>query len=864
VNYKEPTSDNFEQINEEDKSTEDIKDSDENIKEPKDTKGRKKSVSFVSPLEETSYFEVESDYVETPDVLEQQRVEAKEDAEENILIELKKKDEIPPELKLNEKIKLNRHKQERVAEWTRNLLDTDTDESVEGADDEVVTADVVASKEAEVKLKNESSKLTTPKGREQNNKSKKNQQRDSFDFTESETSSAENEVENKIMFDTPWSKQKAKKDKIKTEYKVQKGKNRKLIQTKNKIVDSQETNSSKNGISSRRFYSSSKEEKQISKDKNQKNIEVKEQKRKAKETEKQIFKRPKLLKAIEVSDYESSLSSQESKNSYSGIVLEGIDTELVVETITPPQGSCKPGHYFDQVQSPIKSSTMEKQRNKKKKKEQKNKQTNLKISSNDAEPADFNILDGSADFMNLDDVEDLNLSTNNTNISKQTNVDQYPEGSPLSSFEASSKPPMFMDDTPMGSKSKSMKWAQDLNQVFENIEAVSAMKPIKKKLWKSPVVLVKEDEISQDLRKQKSPSVMESTKNKQKKAPPQKHSRVISEPTTPLMPPSQEEKLNNFALFCKNMLEKSSCNNNSMDQYTEVENESETCSPTHVSPKNSPPLKKKKIINETVKDEAPPSSIAPTLISDEKPKTKAGSSKIVLPKLDDIEVSRSCQMLEYDDVSTNEIMKKYLSYSGPQNINDDESDDMGDVVYKSPIKESIIIPSDVGGEVQSMLQSFGSNINKTIYCKKQGLERFIGKVTKLVSNKMNTAWDSQVDLRRSVDNVFVNNWTQELDEWHTHCQTKESRLSTVLEQLQNVVKENSSEDKKRIKRLKHVVLKYHDKKEELNTQEKKVQTALQEHLRLDIKKLKANMLRQTKTSEITNIRRSLRAMLHNV
>jgi len=281
VNYKEPTSDNFEQINEEDKSTEDIKDSDENIKEPRDTKRRKKSVSFVSPLEETSYFEVESDYVETPDVSEQQLVEAKEHAEENILIELKKKDEIPPELKLNEKIKLNRHKQERVAEWARNLLDTDTDESVEGADDEVVTADVVASKEVEVKLKNESSKLTTPKGREQNNKSKKNQQRDSFDFTETETSFAENEVENKIMFDTPWSKQKAKKDKIKTEYKVQKGKNRKLIQTKNKIIDSQETNSSKNGISSRRFYSSSKEEKQISKDKNQKNIEVKEQKKKS-------------------------------------------------------------------------------------------------------------------------------------------------------------------------------------------------------------------------------------------------------------------------------------------------------------------------------------------------------------------------------------------------------------------------------------------------------------------------------------------------------------------------------------------------------------------------------------------------------
>ncbi|XP_057309364.1 uncharacterized protein LOC130647506 isoform X2 [Hydractinia symbiolongicarpus] len=832
------------------------------------SKGRK-SVSFISPVEETSYFEVEPDYNETEAELENTNnmdevieiesgntskniVEFPPDDSQsevtvfgNVLLQEQQIDQEPSQEKTNEQASSSTH--DNLSEKSAKLKSGKAvKKSVKTKRKEEIY-EILPKKEVKPFERN----LQIGWG-----KKGKLPASDVYDFPSSDEDSQVNtkkkrsKKEEPTYMETPWSQQKAKKKRVKQKYNINK---KKTYKNEVNCVDDESGSENSSHKEERSYCCEGSEEEKKGRRVNSKKMK-----------EKRVRERPERARSVKT----VTRNSVNEKNSPAGSFSPKED-----EIVSPITES------FEVADDRSLSSSSQESTNS----SNRNKSSENKIKIKKSTPS-------------------FNGSVKGKRKSPQSSVESSQE---LSSVEGSQEQ-QFFNETPMTvTRSGVKKWVQDLNQVFENIEEATSKKP-RKKLWKSPVVILN-DELEKTLNSPTTPSLdpvsphpaSASNRSTPKPHTPSQVTRKLlkkeihmkSVSPAPVMEVDGDDDLSNgdFADFCKNIL-----NQSSKGSYCNIDNKSHN-SPVVEEQRaeivKSPEVKKRKLLSkplqrkqyEVVEDEAPARVVFEEKVSKvgrrleerlssyvlsigETPNTSLMDDRAnVLPTQDSVDLDDENVQLDYPTIDSHEIMKKYMCSSrcSEQNNEEDESDSDEYNSHHNQVDISAVRDT-VGDEIHDVLKSFGANINKTLNQKRNGIDKFISKVNKLMERKMHSVWNDQRELRQDVDSVFHESWLKELEEWYSGCQHKEKKLSNILSQLKVTLEEQSDDDKKRIKRMKQTHQMYFEQKKKVIQQERQLQNAVQENLRHDIKKLRNQMLHQSKSLEMANIRRSLQSMLNNV
>uniref|UniRef100_A0A7M5UJ09 Synaptonemal complex protein 2 Spt16M-like domain-containing protein n=3 Tax=Clytia hemisphaerica TaxID=252671 RepID=A0A7M5UJ09_9CNID len=459
--------------------------------------------------------------------------------------------------------------------------------------------------------------------------------------------------------------------------------------------------------------------------------------------------------------------------------------------------------------------------------------------------------------------------------------------------------PMCADETPMCEQKQTLykNWVQQLNEKLENIEAVTNKKQSKRKLWKSPVVVMTEDETAD------SPVVEKRTRSHQKKdmkRTRQQQQATASTSTTPLQQkPRHLQQQNNaskliqtpdiglcegvdaFAKFCQSMLNKNSPPQQDMEEREREEDVDQSATTmlsqsyvTESQPEavpKSPPKKKNKV-------EVEPNKALP------RPTSKlAESSKRKAEKISPKDATNYLQL--GDDTLQHSKAKRSMKYETSEDEEDEE--------YEADVSDDVTTPmtscfnhrpfdnnnmemfnlsfgqdhdmSGVeGNEIQGLLHMFGKNVSKSINTKKQATELFVNNVMKIVSKKVKTFCTKQSKTREIKDETYHNQFLNKFDDWYQMRIQKDDKIQKCIDQLKQVVKNQNDEDKLRIKKLRQSYTEGYEERRQQMMEDSSAQDNLQLQIRGEIKKLKKQMLQQSKASEVANIRRSLQTMLNKV
>ncbi|XP_010180457.1 PREDICTED: synaptonemal complex protein 3 [Mesitornis unicolor] len=66
---------------------------------------------------------------------------------------------------------------------------------------------------------------------------------------------------------------------------------------------------------------------------------------------------------------------------------------------------------------------------------------------------------------------------------------------------------------------------------------------------------------------------------------------------------------------------------------------------------------------------------------------------------------------------------------------------------KRPLVNTVVVPDDVGDEVQNMLERFGADINKSLLAKRKRLEMYTKASLKTSNQKIENVWKTQQEQR---------------------------------------------------------------------------------------------------------------------
>ncbi|XP_065652543.1 synaptonemal complex protein 2 isoform X7 [Hydra vulgaris] len=408
------------------------------------------------------------------------------------------------------------------------------------------------------------------------------------------------------------------------------------------------------------------------------------------------------------------------------------------------------------------------------------------------------------------DKKEIFLPENQCLVSSERNSDK----SPLPNSESK-----FTDETPIGVPVESKKkWLKDLNIVFNKIEAVANQYPPKKKLWKSPVVATTTSFVSvnEELNKneeQKKQYKQKSKFIKQKSS--DKNVELSSLHVTPLTFDSNEESeiesqdtVNNFAVFCKSILEKS----NSKIQSANEQNQ----------------------------------------------------SLLVLNKIEEKkaeEYAKNCS--SYKTSSTfqekgKNVFKKNINafYVSPSDISSDCISPPD--VYTPDSKRPFMLCKSVGYN--------DSNITSRDLMKENNIsvDKFICKVAKVTERRLQLYLAECMENRSLSLNNFSELYSKELHDWHFTSQLKDEQLKKTLKQLESIMNEHMHNEKKHIKHLSQFHNKYIEEQRNIIKVNEHKKSNMLTQLREEICSIKLQMSNSVRETQITSFRRSLETMLNNV
>ncbi|XP_072419596.1 synaptonemal complex protein 3 isoform X2 [Chiloscyllium punctatum] len=180
---------------------------------------------------------------------------------------------------------------------------------------------------------------------------------------------------------------------------------------------------------------------------------------------------------------------------------------------------------------------------------------------------------------------------------------------------------------------------------------------------------------------------------------------------------------------------------------------------------------------------------------------------------DDTKKLRSSYETEQLEEATMQLGRKRLASSAVT----DQEDEMDDI--------------NVGGDVATMLERFGADINKAILAKKKRLEVYTKSSLKTSNQKIEQVWKVQQQERQKLTDDYCKQFTGIFQQWEKDIQ----KAKDQEEKIENL--------------------------EELEKSHTEQQSAVQSELRKEMALFQKRILMDTQQQEMATVRKSLQSML---
>ncbi|XP_039339689.1 synaptonemal complex protein 3 isoform X3 [Mauremys reevesii] len=142
-----------------------------------------------------------------------------------------------------------------------------------------------------------------------------------------------------------------------------------------------------------------------------------------------------------------------------------------------------------------------------------------------------------------------------------------------------------------------------------------------------------------------------------------------------------------------------------------------------------------------------------------------------------------------------------------------------------------VVEDDVGGEVQTMLERFGADINKALLAKRKRLEMYTKASLKTSNQKIEHVWKTQQEQRQKLNQEYSQQFLTLFQQWDMDMQKGEEQEEKLASM------------------------------EELEKNHENLLAGAQNELRKEMAMLQKKIMMDTQQQEMATVRKSLQSML---
>ncbi|XP_049677411.1 synaptonemal complex protein 3 isoform X2 [Accipiter gentilis] len=207
--------------------------------------------------------------------------------------------------------------------------------------------------------------------------------------------------------------------------------------------------------------------------------------------------------------------------------------------------------------------------------------------------------------------------------------------------------------------------------------------------------------------------------------------------------------------------------------------------------------------------------------------------------------------------------RKELSGS-EEDIREGETPVMDKHGKKRALVTTHVVPDDVGGEVQNMLERFGADINKALLAKRKRLEMYTKASLKTSNQKIEHVWKTQQEQRQKLNHEFSQQFLTLFQQWDVDMQKaeeQEEKLANMFRQQQKVFQQARVVQSQRLKTIKQLYEQFLKSMEELEKSNENLLAGAQSELRKEMAMLQKKIMMDTQQQEMATVRKSLQSML---
>lgn len=231
-------------------------------------------------------------------------------------------------------------------------------------------------------------------------------------------------------------------------------------------------------------------------------------------------------------------------------------------------------------------------------------------------------------------------------------------------------------------------------------------------------------------------------------------------------------------------------------------------------------------------------------------------------KKSSVEGASTSKMDFEDDVSSMDPIENEqdeddtgLKKAGKKRSYDESDEEEEEVLCKPGV--------NIDGEMQTVLQSFGADMRKSMSGKKKRLETLTQQTLKSTNVKVEKIWKMQQTERQRLHGEYTKQLTSVLDQWDSDMKKmkeNEEKLQTMLKQQQRVVQQSCIAMNQRLKNVRQLFEQYNKTMGELEQCHQGQQTNVQGELKKELNLLHKKILMDTQHQEMANFRKSLQSM----
>ncbi|XP_075810820.1 synaptonemal complex protein 3 [Microtus pennsylvanicus] len=171
---------------------------------------------------------------------------------------------------------------------------------------------------------------------------------------------------------------------------------------------------------------------------------------------------------------------------------------------------------------------------------------------------------------------------------------------------------------------------------------------------------------------------------------------------------------------------------------------------------------------------------------------------------------------------------------------------------------------DVGGEVQTMLEKFGADINKALLAKRKRIEMYTKASFKASNQKIEQIWKTQQEEIQKLNSEYSQQFMSMFQQWELDMQKIEEqgeKLTNLFRQQQKIFQQSRIVQNQRLKAIKQLHEQFVKNLEEVEKNNDNLFTGTQSELKKEMAMLQKKVMMETQQQEMANVRKSLQSML---